>query len=74
MRTHPSRCRMYGCLVLTRLFVSQVSTPMTEGRECKSELMLRPDDITDAIMYALTCSANCVPEDIVLRLVLPADK
>ena len=47
---------------------------MTEGRECKSELMLRPDDITDAIMYALTCSPNCVPEDIVLRLVLPADK
>ena len=45
---------------------------MTEGRGFIPERMLRPEDIAEAAMFPLTCSAQCVPQDITLRLGLSA--
>ena len=45
---------------------------MTQDRGMVNERMLRPEDIAEAILYALKSSSQCVPQDMTIRLALSA--
>ena len=54
---------------------SEIMVPppqMTQNRGMVNERMLRPEDIAEAILYALKSSSQCVPQDMTIRLALSA--
>ena len=62
---------MLAEILLLSALQAPVDTDMATGRFVPDR-MLSPEDIAEAVMFSMTSSSQCIPQDMTLRLALSA--